>query len=71
MKEHTVELQWLEHLWDHVISLRQKYKFESVRVDNSARSGGVIRISLIVYKNEGMLCVLIRIASLRHTIYRF
>ena len=45
------------------ISSRQG-KFEPVRVDNCARSGGIIRIFLTFY-NDGMLCVLIRIASLR------
>ena len=42
----TVELEWLEHLRDHKISARQRY-FEPMRVEISARSGGIIRISLI------------------------
>ena len=44
----SVELQWLEHLWDHKICSRQG-QFEPVRVDNSVGSGGIIRISLIFY----------------------
>ena len=39
----TVELQWLEYL-----SSSQGY-FEPMRVDNSARSGGIIGISFQVY----------------------
>ena len=46
----TVELQWLEHLWDH------ENKFEPMRVDDSARSGGIIRISLIFYSMK-VFCV--------------
>ena len=38
----TVELQWLEHLWNHEIHSRQG-EFESV--NHSARSGGKIGIS--------------------------
>ena len=39
----TVELQWLKQLWDHEISSTLG-EFEPVRVDFSARSGGIIRI---------------------------
>ena len=35
----TVELQWLEHLWNH------KNMFQLMSVNHSARSGGIIRIS--------------------------
>ena len=45
------------------ISLRQGW-FKPMWVDNSAWSGGIIRISLIFY-NMKVSCVLIRIASLR------
>ena len=34
-----------------------------MRVDNSTRSGDIIRISLIFLSHEGMLSVLIRIAD--------
>ena len=46
------------------ISSRQGW-FEPVRVDYSARSGGIIGIYFRFLQYEGMLCVLIRIASLR------
>ena len=36
------------------ISSRQRY-FEPVRFDNSARSGGIIRISLIFYNMKAIL----------------
>ena len=36
----TVELQWLEHFWNH------ENMFELINVDHSARSGGIIGISL-------------------------
>ena len=47
-KNNTVELQWLEHLWDHEV--------EPTREDISAKSGCIIRISLIFY-NMNVGCV--------------
>ena len=40
----TVELQWLEHLWDYKICSRQG-EFEPMRVYYRARSGGITGIS--------------------------
>ena len=45
LRPYTVELQWLEHLWDLEISSRKRL-FEPMRVDNSARSGGIISFRL-------------------------
>ena len=39
-KTTTVELQWLEHFWNHEIFSRQG-KFELKIVNHSARSGGI------------------------------
>ena len=40
-------------------------KFELMSVNHSARSGGIIRLLFSFFLDEGMLCVLIRIASFR------
>ena len=42
----TVELQWLEHPWNHEIS---DGKFELMNVDHCARSGGIIRIYFLFF----------------------
>ena len=41
---HPVELQWLEHLWNHKHMFRQEW-FELMCVCRSARSGSIIKIS--------------------------
>ena len=46
LAQNTVELQWLEHLWDHQNKLETRVI--PVRVDESARSGGIIKIPLIL-----------------------
>ena len=51
----TVELQWLEIFGTILISSRQG-QFEPRRVDNSARSRGIITIALIFY-NMKVCCV--------------
>ena len=48
--ETTVELQWLEHLWNH------ENKFELMSINQSAGSGGIIGISSIFY-NMKAYCV--------------
>ena len=44
MQLHTVELQWLEHLLKHG-DMFETGSFELTSVKESARSGGIIRIS--------------------------
>ena len=41
---YTVELQWLEHLWNHENMFEKGY-FELMSVNHSARSGGITGIS--------------------------
>ena len=57
----TVELQCLEHPWNH-----EDGKFELMSVNHSTTSRGIIGIYIFDFPlHEGMLCVLIRIASWR------
>ena len=49
----TVELQWLEHLWNHEYML-----FELMSVNHSARSGGRIGISFSIFFNSKVYCVI-------------
>ena len=46
--ECTVELQWLECLWNHE-NMFETGIVRASEIDNSARSGGIIRSSLIFY----------------------
>ena len=39
----TVELQWLEHLWNHE-NMFETGEVELMSINNSARSGGIIGI---------------------------
>ena len=41
----TVELQWLEHLWNHENMFKTKV-VEPINVDHSTKSGGIIGISI-------------------------
>ena len=59
-----VELQWLEHLWDHE-NMFEAGVVRAMGVNHSTRSGNIIGIFLDFLYHEGMLCVLIRIASSR------
>ena len=61
---HIVNFNDLNTFGTMQISSRQG-KFEPMRVDYSARSGGVIGISLIFFNMKVSLCVLIRTASSR------
>ena len=53
----TVVLQWLKHLWDYENLL------EPLRGYYRAKSGGIIGVSFRFLPHEGILCVLIKIAS--------
>ena len=46
----TVELQWLKHLWDMKICLRQG-KFELMSINHSTRSGGITGIFFSIFFN--------------------
>ena len=51
-----VELQWLHENIEPMKICSRQGLFEPMRVDNSARSGGIIGISLILY-NMKVYCV--------------
>ena len=63
----TVKLQWLEHLWDlgnlfeRWVVRTNEIKWCQVRKQMAIISGNVFHLQ----QNNGMLCVLIRIASMR------
>ena len=61
----TVELQWLEHVWNHE-NMFETGLVRTIEVNHSAKSGGLIRIFFFIFlQHKGMLYVLTRIASLR------
>ena len=76
-KNRRVKLQWLEHLWDSenihetgVVRAKECYSQRYVR-----RHNNMIRYLFDFLQDEGMLCVLIRIASSgdsnEYTMYHF
>ena len=56
---YTVEFQRLEQAWDH------EKIFELTSVIHTSGLGDIIGICFCFYIDNGMLCVLIRIASAR------
>ena len=51
----TVELQWLEHLWNHK-NMFETGEVRVMNVNHSARSGGIIVIFSISFKCMYVVC---------------